>query len=194
MVDKDIKERIKHLPPEERLKMLKSAQEIKRKKLKEAEERLVKLKEAEEKEIEEAEQQIRKEEEDIARDRKILEELEQMDIPDVAEVDIDKLFEAATIDDHFKDIGKAPLIPSAEQYRIGHEPMQDLYERVKDIKHTVDDKGYMTQEQKDEIEYVSHAIQYKEKDIRSGEYKTTTDRLEDIMGSTKSIIQYLRSG
>jgi hypothetical protein len=181
----DIKEKIKELPPEERIQKLKEHIEKEKKRIKEEKESIA-----------HAEKLILLENEEIARQDKIQKELEQISLPKTEEIDIHKLFSA---DEDLEHIAKNEAPPEEDiiamrQYEslLAHEPIENIYNRAKDIQDTIKDAGYMSDSQINEVNAIGYAIQNKREDIDTGKYKSDNERLQDILGSTESIIRYLR--
>lgn len=178
MVEKNL-EKDKHLSPEDKIKKLK------------------KYMEQEKEELKKTEKLILEEQEEIERHDKINKELEKLTIPKYKEVDIKKLFRG-DLEDKVK---KEDLQVSDEELQamrqynthLSREPMQDIYNKVRDIQTEVEQRGYMSKAHRQELNAIGYAVQYKQKDIDAGKYKTATERIEDVIGSTRSILKYLRS-
>ena len=52
----------------------------------------------------------------------------------------------------------------------------------------------MSEEQRNELYDIGYAMDNKQQDINQGTYKTTNEQIDEVMGSARSIIKYLRRG
>jgi len=80
------------------------------------------------------------------------------------------------------------------QMDLSMEPMTDLYDRLRDIRQDVVSTGEMNNEQERQLRDLSYAMQHKSDAIDHGDYKTSSEQIEDIMSASKSILNYIRRG
>lgn len=180
MAEDDIKEELKNLSPEARIKKLKD------------------IKEKEKKRIEDAEKLILEEQREIERQKKVKEILEKIVLPKQKEVDIRKLFtEEEGLEGTVEREKKEPTeeeLQAMRQYevKLSRGPVEDIYNKVRTLQNEIGDRGYMTDVQRNELNALGYAMDYKQRDIEEGKYKSVTDQIDDVLGSAKSILKYLR--
>ena len=61
-----------------------------------------------------------------------------------------------------------------------------MYQQVK--------QGNMGYPERDDLNNLSYALDYKQKDMQSGNYKAASEQVEDIMSASKSLVNYMRHG
>jgi len=178
--EEKIKEELKDLPPEDKIKKLREIKELEKKKL------------------EEAEKLILEEQKEMERQERVKRELERIVLPEQKKVDIKKLF---TEEEDLEETVKKEKIEQTQeeiqamrQYevRLSKGPVEDIYNKVRGLQNEVEEKGYMSDAHRQELNALGYAMDYKQKDIDEGKYKSTTEEIEDVMGNAKSIIKYLR--
>lgn len=64
----------------------------------------------------------------------------------------------------------AELHDSQYVERLSHRPMTEIYKEIKDIYKIVEDKGYLSQTEQKQVEYLSSAVQRKFEDEEHGTY------------------------
>ena len=77
---------------------------------------------------------------------------------------------------------------------MSKEAVGDLYNRVKDVYNQIKGTGNITPEQKNSLNDLNYAMQYKANDIKSGTYKTASEEISDVMDASKGILNYMRKG
>jgi len=167
---------IRKLSPEERIEMLRE------------------LEEDNKKEIEEAEKLMKESMVEI-RNEEIIREIPP---PGIKPVDISKLFE--TEEDKKPDV-QQPLEETVEkekpevsqeqiaQYgaKLSTEPMEDIYNRMKNIYSDVNENGYMNSGQQQELASLDYAMNKKANDIEAGSYKGVSSQVSDELVASMSM-------
>tara|TARA_Y100000310_G_scaffold259541_1_gene268248 strand:- start:163 stop:699 length:537 start_codon:yes stop_codon:yes gene_type:complete len=153
------------------------------------EERIKKLKEIEEKnkkEIEQAHVLIKESEEEIA----IEEKLKHVKPPEMEEVNVNKLFNAG---EDLEGTVKAEKIKVSQeelkqQQQYLHElPTQQIEQKATYIQQQVQDTGYMSNEQKQEMSNIYQEIKEREEGIKQGSYTSTSHNIEHQLTVAKRI-------
>tara|TARA_Y100000310_G_scaffold305386_1_gene345504 strand:- start:73 stop:825 length:753 start_codon:yes stop_codon:yes gene_type:complete len=90
-------------------------------------------------------------------------------------------------------IERAPeMMQSDYTAALSQQPMQNIYQEMKDIHRAVDEKGYISAAEGKKIEYLSAATEKKLEDIEAGNY-SLTEELEQAAMLTKQIGSSLKS-
>ena len=169
-------EEIKKLSPEERISRLREFQEKRKKE--EAEARDI---------IADSVAQIRQEE-------KIK---ESISVPEAKKIDVAGLFKAeegleATIEKEKIQLTGEELQEHRQyQAQLSQEPAEELYQTVKSMYQQVKE-GNIGSSEMNKLNDLSYALDYKQKDMQSGNYKVASEQIEDIMSASKSLINYMR--
>jgi len=177
MVNDDIAE-IKKLSPSERIEKLK---ELEKKRKKEIEETELLIKES----VEEI-----KQEQELQEEIKSEEKLQKEKLDPDKNDDLEELVEAAKQ----KILDEENYVNTQYQVKLSMEPVSSLYDMVKGVYQEVRGRGEMSEEQRQQIENISYAMQTKTNAIDSGEYQTAGEKIEDILSASKSIIKYMKRG
>lgn len=177
MVNDDIDE-IKKLSPGERIKKLKELEE-KRKK-----------------EIEEAERLIKESVEEIKQEQELQEEIEEEERLQKEKLDSEKNNDLEELVEEAKQkiSDEENYANTQYQVKLSMEPVSSLYDKVKEVYQEVQNSGEMSEDQRQQLENISYAMQTKTDAIDSGEYKTKGEQIEDILSASKSIIKYMKRG
>jgi hypothetical protein len=201
------KDEMKDLPPEERIKRLKVLRnsrrisgtpkiylkflmELEKKKRREIEEAQEMLKETEE-ELTEKEDwkrkvpipQIAAEEMEMMSEaeKEIIKAHKGLKEEETEEAEEEKLSTEESLEETVarERTGLPPeLIESEEAIKLSQEPMKGLYQEIKDIYQTVEEKGYVSLEEERRIGYLSAATERKLEDIEAGKYSLTEEVAE----------------
>jgi len=154
-------------------------------------ERIKKLKELEEKrkqEIERAHKLIQESEDEIA----IEEKLKDVKIPDDKEVDIGKLFRQEdetleeTVAKEKPEINEEEL-QNQRQY-LANVTTARIEERAEYLRNAVEDRGYLTNQQRTEIEAMYQEVHEREEALHHGRYKSVSENIEETISMTKRIL------
>jgi len=193
MVNDDLKN-IKGLSPEERI------------------ERLKKLTEKNKKEIEEAQRMLVSSEEEIEDKKK---ELSHVPIPQIKSISIDTLFgkeekqiydtsrftkteaegaeEEKRLEDNIEDeLPKLTEKQIEQAEKLSMQPAKKLYNMVKNLYKDVKENGELSEDDMEKAGSIMYAIKMKEEDISQGNYKRTSEEVNEIMGITKTMMKYIR--
>jgi hypothetical protein len=171
-----LKEQIRKLPPEMRIKALRQVQD-----------KIKKLIEARQKEIVDAQSMLEEAEDEL----KVLEEIQA---PQQKPVRIEELFRAKEEpeeDASLERIAERQAPKKEEIERLAREPIKDLAGRVNYIKNRIYDTGLETEEQRNEIYTLEKAFAEKRKDIEHGNYKPGEKEWGQMTESERSLA-YLR--
>ncbi|MEA3514095.1 MAG: hypothetical protein U9R34_01315 [Nanoarchaeota archaeon] len=182
MAEDDITKDLKDLSPAEKIKKLKELQEKERSMIKNAGD------------------MIMQEQQELERQKKVREDMERISLPEPKKVDIRKLFTGDEGDNLESKVRKEkPELTEEElqamrqyQIKMSQAPAQNIYQKVRDIQGGIEEKGYMNPSERVELNSIGYALDYKRRDINEGKYVTTSEMIEDFMGTAKSIIKYLR--
>jgi len=182
MAEDNITEELKNLSPAEKIKKLKELQEKERSRIKNAEDMII------------------QEQQELERQNKIKEDMVRITLPEPKKVDIRKLFTGDDDDSLESKVRKEkPELTEEElqamrQYelRMSQVPAQNIYQKVRNIQEGIEEKGYMNPSERVELDSIGYALDYKRRDINEGKYVTTSEMIEDFMGTAKSIIKYLK--
>lgn len=189
MVEKINFEQIKKLPPDKRIKAL---QEI--------ENELQKFIDEKTKEIEESKKEIEASKELLARAKEELAVLEEIEVPKAKEIRIEELFrreekeEKKTSLERIAEEAPRRLSPEQEQEYISalkQRPVEELYNRIVEIKNSVAETGVLTQYQQENLDLFAKALQEKEKDIEERQYKPGA-KAKHLLTAAEQIVQYLK--
>ena len=80
------------------------------------------------------------------------------------------------------------------QIQLSKEPAEELLNRIRNVYQSVQERGYMTSEQQDELSNINYAMDYKARDLSKGHYKQTSEQIESIMSASKGLLNYMRGG
>jgi len=83
------------------------------------------------------------------------------------------------------------LMESEYATKLSQEPMENLYQEMKDIYQAVEEKGYISREEERKIGYLGAATERKLEDIEAGKYSLTEEAAEAAL-LTKRIGANLR--
>lgn len=169
MVKDDKVEDIKNLSPEERIR------------------RLRRIEERNKEEIEQAQKLIKESEEEI----KIEERLQQVEIPRNEEVNVAKLFQPEenleqTVEREQPKVSEEEIKQQQEYLR--ELPTQQIEQRAEYIQQRVEETGYVSNEQRNEISSMYQEIRQREDGIKQGSYKSSTRNIEEQISMTKRIL------
>lgn len=172
MAEEEI-EKIKKLPPEERIKKLKEIEEKRKKEIEQAKE-LVKAS------IEEI---TKKEEETFTKEEALKEEIKQI-----------KTSLEETVAQEEPKIKEEQLESHRDYIRHLREDLtaRDLYFLAKNLAQNVQDRGYLSNQQQEMLNDLERVQQYKQKDIESGKYKLASEEILDILNAVKNTIDVLK--
>lgn len=159
------------------------------------EDRIKKLKEIEKKnkdEIKKAQELLRESEEELEEKEK---EKADLPIPQLKAVDIDAFFSEEekqifkakhfkeskpvkkevledTVFEEEKKLKPEQIELAQQQYRtqLSREPIENLYNRVNEIRQDASSSGYLSEEQQKQIANIEYALDRKKQDIESGSY------------------------
>ncbi len=170
--------KIKQLPPEEKVKVL---QRI--------EGELHKLIDERRKEIEEKNNEIESAEELLREAEQESRVLEEIKIPEIKKIEIDKLF----IPKEEGLEGIASTAPSdiekqAQIEELSKAPMQELYNTVVGIKNEIDQTGIETLYQQGKIEQINEAMYEKRKAIENKQYNPT-QKAKHLMTAAEQMME-----
>jgi acyl-CoA reductase-like NAD-dependent aldehyde dehydrogenase len=185
---------IKKLPPEEKIKVLKRI-----------EDELQKLIETRRKETEENNKEIAEAEELLAEARNEFRVLEEIQLPELKKVEIEKLFRPkeerdgrGTAGKEEEDEGlegiaaKEPAAALAERQaridELSRKPMEELYQTTIGIRKEIEKTGVETIYQQSKAEEISEAIYEKRKAIESKEYNPSA-RARHMMTAAEEMIE-----
>ena len=99
-----------------------------------------------------------------------------------------------TIDKEKKGLNSEELQEHRQyQTQLSQEPTQELYQRVKNI-YQQGKLGKISYEKMSELGDLSYALDYKQRDMQSGTYKTSGEQIDDMMSASKSLVNYMRQG
>ena len=178
-MDNENLEEIKKLSPEERINRLRKFQQKQKKEAAEA----TKI-------IEDSVAQIKQEEKLKG----------VISVPESKQVDVAGLFKSdeqsleATIEKEKKELTEDELKEHRQyQLQLSQEPAQELYQRVKSMYQQVKE-GSISYDKMRELDDLSYAFDYKQRDMQAGKYKTSGENIEDIMSASKSLVNYMRQG
>jgi hypothetical protein len=179
-----MKENLKNLPPEERIKRLK------------------KLEEKKKKEIEEAKKEIKESQDELTERKKWQ---DKVPIPQVAIHDLKNLTDdekmiveahrgktkkQENIEEVIEEEKKEQLLEELAQEKVdlppelmqsdytqqlSHKPMGDIYSEMTQINKAAEEKGYVSAEEERRVEYLSSAVERKIEDVESGKYSLTEE-------------------
>ncbi|MFT4303859.1 MAG: hypothetical protein ACMXYG_04795 [Candidatus Woesearchaeota archaeon] len=167
-------DKIKKLSPEERLKKLDEIIETKNKELEKAN-----------KDIEEAKKLAEK----AKKDNADLVWLEKIKVPQIEEVDVQKLFhQEEELEQKVKDVKVEEETSSANNlYKMSADaPTGQLYSNLKNLYQQVKENGSVTSDVAGQLEILQYAIQKKQEDIQAGNYNPNTEII-DQANSIKTI-------
>ena len=177
-MDNENLEEIKKLSPEERIERLRDFQERQKKEAEEA----TKI-------IKDSVAQI-KQEERLKR---------TISVPESKKVDVAGLFKSdeqnleATIEKEKRELTDEELKEHRQyQNQLSQEPAKELYQRVKSIYQQ--GKDNISYDKMSELDDLSYALDYKQRDMQAGTYKTSGEQIEDMMSASKSLVNYMRQG
>ena len=177
MVNENLEE-IKKLSPEERIGRLRAFQEKQKK------------------EAEEAKDIIADSVAQIKQEEKIK---EAISIPESKQVDVAGLFKSeenleTTIEKEKRELTDEELKGHRQyQAQLSQEPAQELYQRVKSMYQQAKE-GNISYDKMSELDDLSYALDYKQRDMQSGTYKTSGEQIDDMMSASKSLVNYMRKG
>ena len=171
-------EEIKKLSPEERIERLRSFQEKQKK------------------EAEEATKIIKDSVAQIKQEEKLK---EGISVPESKQVDVTGLFKSdeqsleATLEKEKKELTEDELKEHRQyQFQLSQEPAQELYHRVKSMYEQAKENNLRVFDKMSELDDLSYALDYKQRDMQSGTYKTSGEQIEDMMSASKSLVNYMR--
>ncbi len=179
-----MKDDLKNLPPEERIKKLKKLEEKKKKEIAEAK-----------KEIKESQDELTERKKwqdkvplpqvavqdlkDLTADEKLVVEAhrgtkKQEDIEEVIE---EKIKEEQLLEELAQEKVDLPpeLMQSDYTQQLSQKPMGDIYNEMTQINQAAEDKGYVSAEEERRVEYLSSAVEQKIEAIEAGNYSLTED-------------------
>ncbi len=185
MADEDLK----NLTPEEKLKKLKELEKKKKKEIAEAQ-KLIKESEADITDKKEYEEKVpipetakedleglSKEAKEILKVQKELKEKKKDD--EEEEKSIEKTLDSSGEDLETLARERVDLPPevvnSEYALQLSQEPMKNIYNEMKDINQTVEEKGYVSKEEERRIEYLTSAVERKIEAEETGSYSFTED-------------------
>ena len=67
------------------------------------------------------------------------------------------------------------LMQSEYAQHLSQQPMRNLYDEIKTINHTVEEKGYISAEEERKVEYLASAVERKVEDVEAGKYSFNED-------------------
>jgi hypothetical protein len=174
-----ILEEIKKLSPEERIERLRNFQEKQKQEAVEA----TKI-------IKDSVAQIKQEE----KLKKII------NVPETRKLSVTELFKPGesnleeTVEKTKRELNSQELQEHREyQTKLSQEPAQELYQRVKNMYEEVKE-GNIGYDKMSELDDLNYALDDKQRDMRSGTYKTSGEQIEDMMNASKSLVNYMRKG
>ncbi len=158
------------------------------------EERIKKLKEIEEKnkeEIEKAHELIKESEDEIDKDE-IEEKIKQVEMPPDEEIDVAKLFRPKGGNLEETVARERPKISEEEikqqqEYLRGLQTPQ-IEQRAEYIQQRVQQTGYISNEQRNEISNMYQEVRQREDGIREGTYKAASRNIEEQLSVAKKIL------
>lgn len=83
------------------------------------------------------------------------------------------------------------LFQSQYLTQLSQQPAKDLYHEMMQISQRVEDKGYVSREEEQRIEYLSTAMEKKMEDIESGRY-SFTGSVAEMASTTRSVAEKLK--
>ena len=197
------KDELKDLTPEERIKKLKEMEKQKKEEIAEAQKM---LKESEQEltakddwqrkvpipqvaidqvgDLSIAEKEMLESHKGLKSDEK--EEVEEKSVKEEVQADLEEI--AAR-----EKIMNAPEVMQSDYAAaLSQEPIQNIYQELKEINQAVGEKGYISATEGRKIEYLSAATEKKLEDIEAGNY-SLTEELENMAMLTKQIGSSLQS-
>ncbi|TKJ17869.1 hypothetical protein CEE44_05100 [Candidatus Woesearchaeota archaeon B3_Woes] len=169
MVKKENVEDVKNLSPEERIRRLKSIEEKNKQ------------------EIEQAQKLIKESEEEI----KIEEKIQQVEIPDNKEVNVTNLFQQEesleeTVEREKPQISEEEL--KQQQDYLRELPTNQLEQKAEYIQQRVEETGYVSNEQRNEITNMYQELKQREDGLKQGSYRSSSQNIEEQISMTKKIL------
>lgn len=120
-------------------------------------------------------------------------------VPESKQIDVAGLFKSeegleATIEKEKRELTSEELQEHRQyQTQLSQEPTQELYHRVKSL-YQQGKLGKISYEKMSELDDLSYALDYKQRDMQSGTYKTSGEQIDDMMSASKSLVNYMRKG
>ncbi|MEM4240198.1 MAG: hypothetical protein QXK08_03325 [Candidatus Woesearchaeota archaeon] len=184
-------DRIRKLPPERKIKVLRELQEKLADFIKERSEEIAKSQQ----EIKDAQDFLKEAEEEL----RVLEEMQER-APGIKKVDVEKLFKPAKKKGRGlesiaeEDAPKAP--PTAAEHdayisRLAQMPVSDIYERIRAIGNEIRTTGTISPYQQQRLEMFGEALQEKEEAIREGRYEPGR-KAEALLTAAERAISYAK--
>lgn len=169
MVEDDNINNIKNLSPEERIRKLK------------------KIEEKNKKEIEKAHKLIKESEDEIA----IEEKIKQVEIPEKKDIDVAGLFKGEesleeTVQKENPEVNEEE-IRNQQNYLRGI-PTSKIEERAEYLQQRVEQTGYITNKERNEMSNMYQEINQRENDVRQGTYKSASSNIQEQLSVTKKIL------
>lgn len=202
MADEDIKK----LPPEERIKKLKELEEKRKKEIEEAH-KIIRESENELKErrkwaekvpipqvASEDFKSLSAEEKEIVRIHRGIKEKDEKGFEKEIEETAKKRKKESELEEMAREqAGKVPeeLLQSQYLAQLSQQPARDLYQEIMRISERVEDKGYISREEKRRIEYLNTAMEKKMEDIESGRYSFTS-AVGEMASTARSVAEKLK--
>ena len=155
------------------------------------EERIKRLKEIEEKnkaEIEKAHQLIKDSEDEI----ELGEKLKQVEIPENKEVNVESLFGPEedsleqTVEREKIEIDEEAM--RHQQQYLKQLPTGQIEDRAEYLQQTIQDSGYVTNEQRNEISNMYNEIREREDGLSKGTYKSASQNINEELSLTKKML------
>jgi len=177
---------IKKLPPEEKIKVLKRI-----------EDELNKLIETRRKETEENNKEIAEAEELLKEAKNEFRVLEEIQLPELKKVEIEKLFRPKEEKDEGLEgiAAKAPIAELAERQaridELSRKPMEELYNAVIGMRKDIEKTGVETLYHQEKTEEISEAIYEKRKAMENKEYNPTAKARHMMTAAEEMMENYL---
>ncbi len=183
-------DKIRKMPPDRRIKLLKELQEKLDDFIKEKSKEISKS----QNEIKDAQDFLKDAEEEL----QVLEEM-QAEAPKIKKVDVEELFkptkkkEEALENIAERDAPKPAFTQSEQEAyinKLAQQPVSTLYERINQIRSEITTTGLMSNYQQERLEQFREALTEKEEAVRAGEY-APGKKEEHLMSAAEKAVAYM---
>jgi hypothetical protein len=181
-------DKIRKMPPDRRIKLLRELQEKLDEFIKEKSKEIVKS----EAEVKDAQDFLKDAEEEL----QVLEEM-QAEAPKIKNVEVGELFKPAKKkDERLEDIAEtAPkqFTPNEQQAYIStlaRQPVGTIYERINEIRSEVQTTGLMSSYQQERLQQFGKALREKQEAIKEGDY-AAGKKAEHLLTAAEKAVQYM---
>ncbi|MEM4246750.1 MAG: hypothetical protein QXR48_04275 [Candidatus Woesearchaeota archaeon] len=186
--------RIRKMPPDRRIKVLKELQDKLDEFIKEKSKEITKSQQ----EIKDAQDFLKEAEEELM----VLQEM-QAEAPRLQKIDVEKLFEPKKekekkekeerLEDIAEEAPKTTTQSQQEEYitHLAQQPITDLYRQINQIREEIKTTGLMSTYQHERLELLGEVLKEKEEAIKTGKY-APGKKAEHLMSAAEKAIAYAK--